>query len=367
VQFTYDLYSGQWPKATEDLNTIAKIAPHDSALALRQALLNTREGHFSEALNYAEQANGTHPYTSGAYSHAGNALIGLDRYEAAQQMEIQAEHHGFPQPGLLLIAAYLEGKQDIVDRQTKSITAGTGIGGKMNYGLYLDNTGQWKAALQAWQSSAALAEKQSLPDVAANLLAQGAFDRAMANQCAATTTMAQNAMNELGGKSQPSQKTLFYVGMANAMCGDPDTAKSMAKSLGDTYPDSIPVQQLYVPEILSAAAIKSGDMQGALTDLESVRQYELISTVPYLRGIAHLQSNQAQLAIGDFQQVLEHRGAAYLSRSPIYALAQAGLGRAFATMGDSVNSAPAYKAFLDNWKFADPDQPLIAEAKAHSH
>jgi len=367
VQFTYDLYSGQWPKATDDLNTLEKVSPHDSALALRQALLNTREGHFSEALNYAEQANGQHPYTSSAYSHAGNALIGLDRYEAAQQMEIQAEHHGFPQPGLLLIAAYLEGKQDIVDRQTKSISAGTGMGGKMNYGLYLDNTGQWKLAMQTWENSAALAEKQNLPDVAANLLAQGAFDRAMANQCTGTTAMAQNAIGELGGKTQPSQKTQFYVAMTNAMCGVPDTARTMAKSLGGTYPDSIPVQQLYVPEILAAAAIKSGDMQGALTALESVRQYELISTVPYLRGIAHLESNQAQLAIGDFQQVLEHRGAAYLSRSPIYALSQAGLGRAFAAMGDSVNSAPAYKSFLDNWKFADTDQPLIAEARAHSH
>jgi len=107
-------------------------------------------------------------------------------------------------------------------------------------------------------------------------------------------------------------------------------------------------------------------MPGALQYLDTVRQYELISIVPYLRGMAHLQSNQAQLAIGDFQQVLEHRGAAYLTRSPIYALAQAGLGRSFAALGDANNSAPAYKAFLDNWKYADADQPLILEARAHA-
>jgi serine/threonine-protein kinase len=367
IAFTNDLYSGQWQKATDDLDTLEKNSPHDSALAQRQALLNNREGHFSDAMNYAEQANGQHPYTGSAYAHAGNALIGLDRYEAAQQMEIQAERHGFPQPGLLLVAAYLEGKQDIVDRQTKAITAGTGLAGKMNYGLYLDNTGQWRASLAVWQSAAALALQQKLPDVAANLLSQGAFDRALANQCAGTMTMAQNAIADLGGTTQPSQRTQFYVAMTTAMCGAHDTARTLAKAMGDAYPLSIPVQQLYMPEVLAAASMKAGDPQGALNELEGVRQYDLISMVPYLRGMAHLQAKEAQLAIGDFQQVLEHRGAAYLSRSPIFALSQAGLGRSFAALGDSNNSAPAYRAFLQNWKFADADQPLMAEAKASAH
>jgi hypothetical protein len=281
-------------------------------------------------------------------------------------MEIQAEHHGFPQPGLLLVAGYLEGKQDLVDRQTKTISVGTGVAGKMNYGLYLDNTGQWRSAQQMWQSAALLAQQQKLPDVAANMLAQGAFDRAVAGQCAGTETMAQNAIAQLGGKSQPAQRTQFYVAMASAMCGVPQTARDMAATLSNAYPASVPVQQLYVPEILAAAAIKAGDMAGALKELEGVRQYDLISIVPYLRATAHLGSNQAQLAIGDFQQVLEHRGASYLSRSPIYALAQAGLGRSFAALGDANNSAPAYKSFLESWKYGDADQPLMIEARAHA-
>lgn len=366
LAITNDLYSEQWQKTADDLALLEKIAPHDSAISLWQAQLSTREGHFSEALNYAEQANGQHPYTSSAYADAGNALIGLDRYEAAEQMEIQADRHGFPQHGLLLVAAYLEGKQEIVDRQTKLINANPGMAGKMSYGLYLDNTGQWKSAQQVWQNAALLAQQQKLPDVAANMLAQGAFDRAVAEQCTGTETMAQNAIAQLGGKSQPAQRTQFYAAMASAMCGSPQAARDMAAALGSAYPASVPVQQLYVPEILAAAAIKAGDMAGALKELEGVRQYDLISIVPYLRATAHLQSNQAQLAIGDFQQVLEHRGAAYLSRSPIYALAQAGLGRSFGSLGDANNSAPAYKSFLESWKYADADQPLMIEAKAHA-
>jgi serine/threonine-protein kinase len=112
--------------------------------------------------------------------------------------------------------------------------------------------------------------------------------------------------------------------------------------------------------------LRAGDMAGALTTLESVRQYDMVSTVTYLRAVAHLKAHQAQLAIVDFQQVLEHRGPDYLTRSPIYALAQAGLGAAFAEMGDENNSAAAYKAFLQHWKYADADQSLLREAKAHA-
>ncbi len=368
IAFTSDLYSGQWQKAGDDLTLLQKIAPHDPEVTLREGVLNTLEGHFSDALNDTEQASGQHPYTSNAYADSGNDLIGLDRYEAAQQIEIQAERHGFPQSGLLLAAAYLGGRQEIIDKQASGILAGAGVAGRLNYGLYLDDTGQWKSAQLAWQSAVAAAQQQKLPDAASNFLAQGAFDRAVAGQCAGTQEMAQNAVAQLGGKTQPSPRVQYYVAMTSALCGSPDEAQTLVleQALSNAYPNSVPVQQLYVPEILAAASLRQGDQAGALKELETVRQYELISIVPYLRGLAHLQSNHAQLAIGDFQQVLEHRGAAYLTRSPIYALAQAGLGRSFAALGDANNSAPAYKSFLESWKYADADQPLMIEAKAHA-
>jgi tetratricopeptide (TPR) repeat protein len=116
---------------------------------------------------------------------------------------------------------------------------------------------------------------------------------------------------------------------------------------------------------MGVIALKSGDTQKALTSFDSARKYDLISLTAYLRGLAHIEAKQGQLAIGDFQGVLEHRGAAFVSRNPIYALAQAGLGRAFASIGDKGNSAKAYQSFLDDWNNADAGQPLVIEAKAH--
>jgi eukaryotic-like serine/threonine-protein kinase len=48
---------------------------------------------------------------------------------------------------------------------------------------------------------------------------------------------------------------------------------------------------------------------------------------------------------------------------PIGALAHLQLGRAFAMQGDSAKARSAYQDFLTLWKDADPDIPILKEAK----
>jgi len=252
----------------------------------------------------------------------------------------------------------------MVARDTKAIAANTSVTGKLSLGLYLDNTGQWHAALGAWKSAAAMASQAGLPAVGANMLALGAFDQAVAGQCDNASQLLQGATTMLDALS-PSQTMQFHAAIVAAMCGSADSARTMAAAMRTAFPQSTPVNNLFAPEILAAADIRSGDTDAALRDLEAIKQYQMISMAPYLRGLAHVKAGQSQLAIGDFQQVMEHRGAAYLSYSPIYALSQAGLGRAFAELGDQVNSAAAYRSFLASWKDADAAQPLVIEARAH--
>jgi eukaryotic-like serine/threonine-protein kinase len=49
---------------------------------------------------------------------------------------------------------------------------------------------------------------------------------------------------------------------------------------------------------------------------------------------------------------------------PLGALAHLGLGRAYAMTGDSAKAKTAYQDFLALWKDADPDIPILKEAKA---
>ena len=82
----------------------------------------------------------------------------------------------------------------------------------------------------------------------------------------------------------------------------------------------------------------------------------------YVRGEAYLASRQGSKAAAEFQKILDHRGLV-LNR-PIGALAHLGRGRAYVLQGDTVKAKAAYQDFLKLWKNADPDIPVLRQAKA---
>jgi hypothetical protein len=67
-------------------------------------------------------------------------------------------------------------------------------------------------------------------------------------------------------------------------------------------------------------------------------------------------------AAAEFQSFIDHRGVVY--NTPWGALARLGLARAYALQGDKAKARAAYQDFLTIWKDADPDIPILKEAKA---
>ena len=84
--------------------------------------------------------------------------------------------------------------------------------------------------------------------------------------------------------------------------------------------------------------------------------------VHFTRGRAYLQNHQPAQAAQEFQAVLNLRGA-YIG-DPLMGLAQLYLARAYAQQSDGTRSRSAYQDFLALWKDADPDIPILKEAKA---
>ena len=56
--------------------------------------------------------------------------------------------------------------------------------------------------------------------------------------------------------------------------------------------------------------------------------------------------------------------AASIPPIPLYPLARLGSGRAYALQGDKAKAREAYQDFFAMWKDADPDVPILKEAKA---
>jgi eukaryotic-like serine/threonine-protein kinase len=82
----------------------------------------------------------------------------------------------------------------------------------------------------------------------------------------------------------------------------------------------------------------------------------------YLRGLIWLHARDGNRAAAEFQRIVDHRGVA--PTSPLYSLAYVQLARAYALSGELDRAQHAYASFLDFWKDADPDVPILREARA---
>jgi hypothetical protein len=79
-------------------------------------------------------------------------------------------------------------------------------------------------------------------------------------------------------------------------------------------------------------------------------------------GQAQLMAHNGTAAAAEFQKFLDHRGI--VINFPLGALAHLGLARAYALSGDTAKAKTAYQDFFALWKDADPDIPILKEAKA---
>ena len=89
--------------------------------------------------------------------------------------------------------------------------------------------------------------------------------------------------------------------------------------------------------------------------------HPLYRPVAYLRGLIYLHAQEGTKAAAEFQRILDHRGVA--PTVPFYPLAIVQQARAFALIGDRAKARKAYESFLALWKDADPDIPILREAR----
>jgi eukaryotic-like serine/threonine-protein kinase len=73
------------------------------------------------------------------------------------------------------------------------------------------------------------------------------------------------------------------------------------------------------------------------------------------------QWGQGNAAAAEFQKLIDHRGITWSCTTG--ALARLGLGRAYALAGDTAKARTNYQEFFALWKDADPDIPILKQAK----
>jgi tetratricopeptide (TPR) repeat protein len=164
----------------------------------------------------------------------------------------------------------------------------------------------------------------------------------------------------------------YFAALAFAYARDDARAKALAEDLNKSYPEDTLVQFNYLPSVRGRLALNRGDASAAIASLGAAVQYELGGTRAidlkwtamfpvFVRGEAYLAAHKGSEAAAEFQKILDHRGL--VLNQPIGALAHLGLGRAHVLQGDIPKAKAAYQDFLTLWKDADPDIPILKQAK----
>ena len=166
----------------------------------------------------------------------------------------------------------------------------------------------------------------------------------------------------------------YAAAFALALSGDLRQARDLAQDLAREFPEDTFVQFMYLPTLRALFALNAHDPAAAIQALQVASRYDLHTIgvgyigrfgalYPiYVRGLAYLAARQPAEAVGEFQRILDHRSIVLVD--PMDAMARLQLARALALSGDTVKAKSVYSDLLTLWKNADPDIPVLKEARA---
>jgi len=295
----------------------------------------------------------------------------INQLDQANALVQDARAHHIDSPWFPLVLYNVDFLQHDAAGMERQVGDATGKPGVEDQILFLESetaayNGEFSKSRELTRRAADAAERTNEKETAAEYLGHSAVREALVGNMDAAKQDAKAAMM----RSNSRQGNAFSA-IALALAGDSAQAARLSDDLRKKFPADTIVQSDYLPMIRAAAALRSGDASRAVEALATSEPYELGQTNTsftfalypvYLRGEAYLTAKQGAAAQGEFQKILDHYGA--VGNQPIGALAHLGLARSYTLQANIPKARATYSNFLSLWKNADPDIPLLKEAKA---
>ncbi len=341
------------------------------------------QGQYEKAVEITRQAAHVAPDNVGIYENLANYALALQRLDETRQII----HHSqarklddFAFHNTLYALAFLGADSAAMAEQQQWFA---GKPAYENFGLtlasdteaYAGHLGEARELTKWAVESAIRADSKETGAIwkASAGLEQAAYGNAAESRQTATEAL-KLAPTSPGAQSEAA--------LAFAIAGDTVRAESLAKDLGKRYPLDTQMQSLWLPAIQAQLELGRENPAAALNALQAASPIEL-GAVPfgnnisclyhvYVRGEAYLAAGQGTAAAAEFRKILDHSGIVWNCWTG--ALARLGVARANALQSRTsqgaeadaarVRAHAAYKDFLTLWKDADPDIPILKQAKA---
>jgi serine/threonine protein kinase/tetratricopeptide (TPR) repeat protein len=320
---------------------------------LSENLMNL--GAFEEALKAGQTANQLQPDAEPPYRRLLDGYMVLDRLDEAKKVADTLRTLGIGGARIhqrFLEMGIIEGDQAAIDKEIQWFAGRPEE--YLSFGLQAANLnvlGQRRESSILYKRAAETALHRGLTDVAADFEEADARADALSGNCGTAHRLGRPAL-------------------ALALCSDAAGAEKLAAETSKILPNGTLWNAVQLPEIRAAIELQRGQPANAVELLASATPYErAYPEAVYLRGLAYLRLHKGPEAAAEFQKILDHKGASWAStwRFPnwglYYSISYLGLARASVLAGDMAKAKVAYQDFLTLWKDADPDVPVLQQAK----
>jgi serine/threonine protein kinase len=369
--------------ARQTLESWARQYPRDLMPHGFLAAFTTQgSGEYDKAVEEGLKAIGLDPDYAIGYDNVAFAYIYLNRPSEAEALLRKAAERKIATIESSLcryFIAFLRNDESAMERETAQRQSRMEAQGWFEY---------QEALTMAYRGR--LKEAARLSDNAVGLSRQaGLRERASLVEGARAAWSALYGLREEGQRNAAAAMSLYRSrdadygpAFALALLHEPDQVHKIAAELDKRYPEDTSVQFSYLPALRALEALnqplKPGDAEKALELTRMATPYDL--AVPgtafytgaffgalypvYVRGLAYAGMGRYREAAAEFQRIVDHRFITL--NDPIGPIARLQLARELSASGDRVKSAAVYKDLLNIWKDADPDIPVVQEARVEA-
>src|SRR6266480_1821619 len=347
----------------------AKTYPRDRDPHFQLFLAYCTLGKWEKALAELAEILQLEPQSAPGYVNGVFVYTNLNRLEEARALYEEAQKKGLDSGFLhvnLYLLAFVQNDRATMGQQAAWASDKPGIEHMMR-SAEADSAayvGQLRKARELSQRAVALAAADHEKDTAATWQADAALREALFGY---SERARQDSVIVASGSTV--KEVQAAAALSKAFAHDTTRAQALADSLEKRFPEDTLVNLVYLPLIRARIEINRGNPSKAIELLRLSAPYELGSPasmwlnpyVMFVRGEAYLALHEGPAAQDEFQRILAHREV--VQNLPIGALAHLQLGRAYAMVGDTGKARSAYQDLLTLWKDADPDIPILKQAK----
>jgi tetratricopeptide (TPR) repeat protein len=348
----YYRFTGELDKEIDAWQLSARNYPRNWGPQDQLSLTHIDMGQFEEGLKEGQESTRLEPHVEPPWRRQLDALMCLNRLPEAEAVAAKVRALGIIDGSRIhqrfLELAYLQDDHPSIAREIQWFS------GKpeeyLSFGLqaaYLNMHGQRRESSKEYQRAAETARRQGLRYVADDFEEADARADALAGDC-------QNAR----GLGRPA--------LALAMCGETAEAEKLVAETSKLFPNGTIWNVVQLPEIEAMIEPAKG-----IELLASASPYDrAYPDAIYVRGLVYLHMKRGAEAAAEFQKIGDHEGASWGATwvhpywGQYYALSYLGMARGHVLAGEVTQAKDAYEKFFALWKTADPDLPVLRQARA---